>query len=208
MIYPSFISVVSSLWKRGVSSFLILITLLCPTLLYSQTSKEKSSEHLKNLQSGALLVRLPTAQYKLQALVDAGKTAEAKKTVRRLNIDNKAIYIAFNGGYDFSKVYFFYNLSSEDIRQRNFHGRLLNENLEPDPNILPQEENFYVAEFTVIEPIGLSALVIMDLDFNYIEKPFPYYVKEYDILPIFRRNRLSTVRMLNSNLHYYRKKTD
>jgi hypothetical protein len=194
--------------KRICLIVLISLLLLPPFHATAQSSKEMAAEHLKNLEKGALLVRLPTEQYKLQALIDAGKQAEAKKAARRLKVNNRAVYTAFKGGYNYSKVYFFYSLSSDDIKNRNFRGNLLNEQLEPDPNIVPAEEHFYIAEFTVIEPIGLSALAIMDLTLNYIEKPFPYYVKEYDIIPIFKRNRLSTVRMLNNNLHYYRKKAD
>jgi hypothetical protein len=177
----------------------LLILLLIPSLAFSQT-KEIAQEHLQNLKNGALFVRLPTSQYKIKALLDRGKNKQANQVARKQHLENMGLHTAFRGAYNYSKVYFFYNLSSEAIMRGDFKGHLLNERLEPDPEI-DYMGDYYIAEFDVIETTGLSALVIKNKNFERMEKPFPYYSKKYGILPVVQRNRVDIVKDLNKSLH-------
>jgi hypothetical protein len=181
---------------RLLSIFLCFV----PLLVLGQSSKEVSVEHLQNLKNGALLVRLPTAQNKIKSLLDIGLEKQANKVAREQQLENIKVFLAFKSAYDFSKVYFFYNLSSESIQNGNFKGHLLNENLEPDPNV-DYSGPYYIAEFDVIQTTGLSALVIKDKNFNLLQKPFPYYAKQFDVFPLFRRSKLDVVKTLNKGLH-------
>jgi hypothetical protein len=181
--------------KLSLSFFLLI-----PVMIFAQPSQNEVQEQLQYLKNGALFVRIPTAQNKIKALLDAGRETEATKVARSQQLENLKVYLAFKSAYDFSPVYFFYNLSSEAIKKGEFKGHLLNENLEPDSEI-DYSGNYYVAEFDVIQTTGLSALVVKDRNFNLLQKPFPYYAKTFDLLPFVRRSRLEVVKALNKGLY-------
>src|SRR5688500_2317042 len=65
--------------------------------------------HIKSLQEGILLVRLKTAQQKIDALNKLGKTDWAQKIIREQKAENQRIINAFKQHYTFSPVYFFYS---------------------------------------------------------------------------------------------------
>ncbi|MBA3901462.1 MAG: hypothetical protein H0X62_14860 [Bacteroidetes bacterium] len=179
---------------------LILVFFLAPIIALGQSTEDLAQQHLRNLKNGAIFIRLPTSQNKIKAYLDAGQQKKAEKTARSQQLENIKLYLAFKSAYDFSEVYFFYNLSSKAIQSGNFKGHLLNENLEPDPEI-NYAGPYYIAEFDVIQTTGLSALVIKDSNFNLLQKPFPYYAKLYNFFPLIKKNNLQVVIDLNKGLH-------
>lgn len=172
-----------------------------PMVSFGQNKRELAHQNVLQLKEGALLVRLYTSESKINALKKLGQEKEAEEVIRNQMLENRAIYTSFSAIYDFSKVYFFYNTSSDQILKKEFKGNLLNEKLEVDSLIDIDSEHYFIAEFDFTPSTGLYALVIKDSEFEFLKKPFPYYVKRYDVLPIARRSPFDMVHILNNKLH-------
>jgi hypothetical protein len=181
--------------------FLVLIFFVFFHLsLFGQSKKAIAKQHAKNIKDGVLLVRLYTATYKTNALLERGKEDDAVRTQREQYYINREMYIAFKATYKFSPVYFFYNTDSEKVKKGEFEGILLNEKLYPDSSIKINPSHYYIAEMDNTPGTGLYALVVKDNNFEFLEKPFPYYVKRFNVFPYFRRNKVQMVKKLNKKL--------
>jgi hypothetical protein len=167
---------------------------------FGQSKKALAKEHARNLKNGALLVRLYTATNKTNALLVRGREEDAVQTQRDQYYINREMYVAFKAAYKFSPVYFFYNTDSDKVRRGEFDGILLNERLFPDSTIKINPSYYYIAEMDNTPGTGMYALVIKNKDFEFLEKPFPYYVKRFDVFPYFRRNKVQMVKKLNKKL--------
>ncbi len=177
-----------------------------PIVGFSQKKREIANNQVLKLRSGVLLVRLYTSENKINALRKLGRNKEAEEVIRKQHLENKAIYTSFTSVYDFSKVYFFYNTCSEKIKNREFTGNLLNAELEVDSSIIVNPGDFFISEFDFTPGTGLYALVVKDCEFEFLKKPFPYYIKRFDIIPISRRTPFDMVLVLNTKLHQQLKK--
>lgn len=179
----------------------IFIFLFIPLITLGQTRKEVASQNIQNLKNGALIVRLKTAENKINALKKVGREKEAEEAAKKQYLENQEIYTAFKTIYNFSPVYFFYSSSSNNILLEKYKGNLLNEKLEVDTTINVTEQYIYISEFDNTPGTGLSALVIKNKKFELLEKPFPFYVKGYDLFPVFRRHKSDMISIMNGKLH-------
>lgn len=180
---------------------MFFILLFLPLLSLGQTRKEVAAADINKLKSGALLVRLKTSENKINALKKLGRDREAEEVIKKQHLENQEIYTAFKTAYHFSPVYFFYSSASNEIKEKMYLGNLLNEKLEVDSTINISASHIYISEFDNTKGTGLFALVIKNQQYEMLVKPFPFYVKGFDLLPVFRRPILDMVSILNGKLN-------
>ena len=180
---------------------LICLLLFLPLISLGQDKRKIADQHLCNLKNGVLLIRLYTSESKIEALKKLGRNNEAEEVIRKQELENRLIYTTFKAVYDFSPIYFFYNTSSDKIKMQEYRGNLLNEELKPDSGINISEEFIYIADVDLTPGTGIYALVIKDKNFQFLNKPFPYYIKRFNLLPIFKRTLFEMVDILNKKLN-------
>jgi len=197
-----------------------------------QQAQEIMVQQIMQLKDGVLLVRLQTRENSIRVLNQAGKTEQADKIKNRQRKYNMKIYAAFKECFTFCPIYFFFSNYSDSIRNGHAGGIVfLNENLEADTGIKLGNSKFLTAEFGALEKdttkyftgqylyagehglerrnqfstgpnFGFPALKIMSDQLVQLKKPFPYYVRTFESLPIKRRVS-KTVERMNSKLLYY-----
>jgi hypothetical protein len=114
--------------------------------------RQKAIAQINDLKNGTLLVRLHTSSNKIAAMKEAGKEKQAAKTLRKQQAENREIVTAFRSYFTFCPVMFFFSDNSEKVLQKNFSGIFLNDSMQIDSTLKPDEtKNFFVAEFTYIE---------------------------------------------------------
>lgn len=159
------------------------------------------------MKSSALLVRLQTKSKAIDALKERGLEARAAEIQAEQKVKNLKIAQAFKAEFDFCPVYFFYSDDSKHLLDQNWDKvSFLDSNLELDADIKFNGGTFYTAEFTAIDlrtdksegtpQLGFGGLIMKDSKFNQLEKPFPYYVRNFRSLPI-RRKPSKVVRKMN-----------
>ncbi len=170
----------------------------------------------KNLETGALLVRLKTNEKTILALEKKNKQM-AEIIRQKTQTDNNEIVKAFNE-FKYCKVYFFYSNNSIHIKKGNFDGVLLDSSLTPVNPTPKLDNNYFIAEFSYTRPdttvltngystsmeSGVDALILMSPQFVQLQAPYPHYVRTYERLPIIKRSRKKTVMRLESKLIQHR----
>lgn len=182
-------------------------------------------EQIKLLKNGVLLVRLETKEYAIAKLIEGGQVQLAGEIESRQYDYNLKILKAFKENFTFCPVYFFYSKYSEDILSGNINNIIfLNDSLQPDTVLKPVKSFFLTAEFGLIsqdtaryftqnykyrsyaglesrrvvygEPdMRFGAFKIMSDKLVQLKRPFPYYVRTFESLPIRRRLSKAVKRM-------------
>jgi hypothetical protein len=194
--------------------------------------KISSTQQINQLQNGALLVRLKTQKSTIAALRKKGKDELADKRETQQADLNREIITAFQTYFDFCPTYFFFSDCSNTVREKQFDSvDFLNHLLQIDTTIVFNKKPFLTAEFGTIEQdttkyfdgyyyfqgenglerrtryyggtnMGFGALVIKSDQFIQLKKPFPYYVRTFDSLPI-KRSPKTVVKKMNKKLHRF-----
>lgn len=182
-------------------------------------------EQIKLLKNGVLLVRLETKEYTIAKLIEGGQVQLAGEIEAYQNDYNIKIQEAFKDNFTFCPVYFFYSMYSEDILSGKINNIIfLNDSLQPDSALKPVKSFFLTAEFGLISQdtaryfsqnynyrsdLGLEsrrvvygepdmrfgAIKIMSDKLVQLKRPFPYYVRTFESLPIRRRLSKAVKRM-------------
>ena len=124
---------------------------------FKETSYRKkrmiaSQKQIMQLKESVLLVRLKTAENKINALKKVGMDEKAEMVRSEQEFENKSIISAFNNYFNFCPVQFFFSNHSVDIKNRQFEGVFLDDSLKVDPSIkLDTTIQFMVADFSSIE---------------------------------------------------------
>lgn len=166
-----------------------------------QLRQMRIKNEIHQLKNGYLLIALQNEQSKIELLRSSGQLKAAEKFERKQKRFNQLLFKALIKEYQFSEIRFFYSHNADKVADENYMGIFLNENLELDSSIkIDSDKTVYTAMYTSIrreEPIYLfaenlekdadeyyshpntdiTALVIMDHQFNSLKKPFPYYTK-------------------------------
>lgn len=191
-----------------------------------------SKYQIQELSKGALLVRLNTRTQSVQALRDMGKKEMAQKIEDKQRALNLSIVKAFRERFTFCPVYFFYSDNSIQVKNKAFDKvAFLNDKLESDTSVKMIKPYFLIAEFGRIEQdtlkrssytydaqaqngqrhthqyyggtdMGFGALLVKSDKFVQLRKPFPFYVRTFDSLPI-KRSYQKVVSTLSRNLNYF-----
>lgn len=190
---------------------------------------ERARESIKALKGGALIVRLPSHQKKIDALKgilsstgqDSPNRKRLEKQFKSTLADrqefNQNIMMAFNEAYNFSEAYFILDTATASLKGGQFQGIFLDDSLQPDPAIrLAAPPPYFVLRFGSTSDMttdGLEAMVITDGQFEDMDKPFPYYQRLNDFSAFMgsifpapdqkEKDALRIVSKLNKKLHEY-----
>lgn len=200
---------------------------------YRDQLKILTTQQINQLHNGALLVRLQTKKKSIAALRKTKKDKLADMIETRQAELNKVIIRAFQDNFDFCPVYFFFSNHSENVRKKQFDKvEFLNYSLLPDTNINFDHKDFLISEFGTIEQdkakhfdgyytvqgenglekrtkyyggsnMRFGALIIKSDQFVQLRKPFPYYVRTFDSLPIRRKPKKVVIKMNMKLLNFY-----
>jgi hypothetical protein len=120
---------------------------------YRRIKRLHAIEDIDALKEGNVLVRLKTAQPKIDALRKAGRAAKANQVAEKQLQENRDIIIAFRREFNFTDFYFFYSHHSKAVRNNKLKNIFLNDDLELDSSIEADESKAsYIIEMTNIEP--------------------------------------------------------
>jgi len=169
---------------------------------------------IKELKTGALVVRLKTNQKLIDALRAEGNTKLAEDKELEQYVINKNTMMAYRDYIRFCKVYFIYSNSSDSLLNNTKSGIFLDTNMTINPAIKMTENFYMLAERdyaynssigfvredsvkTVREtgnPIKEMPIVIKNKYGHQAKGPFPYFVKEkssvgsFYTVPVFVKN--------------------
>ena len=199
----------------------------------SEIDQMNSERQIKELKENVLLVRLRTRQPVIDALVKAERNEEAKKVELDQLQKNQEIIAAFDQYFDFCPVFFFRSNYSEYIIKNQLDSIVfLNDTAGLDPGIKVQSKLFYLAQITGLAAdtstfengtylaenedglvrrtayagggnTGFQALIFKSSAMYQLRRPFPYYSRTLQSLPIFRRSHKRVISRANDALHYY-----
>ena len=193
--------------------FIIFLFLLIPLAAISQyEAKPIAYNHIQNLKSGVLLVRLHTDEVIIAQMKKRQQHKLLKSKLQEIEARNKEIYMAFSSGYTFTQVYFFYGKDSEKVMAKNFSNIFIGEDLKIDTSIvLPANKPVYVVDVGDIyfEAFGghFDGMIVMDEQIKPLEKPFPYYVRRRSGMPILKRSYLEMVLILQKEFEGFYKES-
>ncbi len=210
----------------------ILPFLILPLLALPSLNAQDTLSAIEELKKGVLLVRLPSNQRKIQTMEEVLANAESASSRRQLKkrleatreetrLFNESMVAAFREKYSFSDYRFFYDYQTPALKQGNWDGIFLNENLEETPGLEPESGPFMVLGFGKTKKDysdGVEAMYFMDQELERMQEPFPYYQRLNDLAAFFYgifpapnqelRDALRVVEKMNVKLqkHYERTK--
>ncbi len=178
----------------------------------AQTAKDKraaAEEAVVQMRSGYILVRLHTRKNAIEALLHMGNEEGANNVRLQQEKVNREIQQAFRQHFRFCEVRFFYSDDSRFIKNGEFRGHLLNDSLQRDTSIaIDTAKPVFVVDIgdVYFPAFGshMLGLVVMNDQFEPLEKPFPYFVRKRSGLFFLRRTNTDMVMILQRNLmHFY-----
>ncbi len=191
---------------------LYMLTCLAPLLgigqeeIRPQSVYEFPNQLVSQLSDGAILVRLNTGEKQLELLQKMRLTKKYAELKEKIIESNEEVIAAFSKKLKYIKhVYYFSSSHSNEIREGNFDGFLLNDELKTVPQNDLIINTYVIAEFAKTEQMGIPALVIYNNQFEQLEAPFPYFVRTYESLPIFNRSYDRTVELFDERLSSYQR---
>lgn len=168
-----------------------------------QKSQEKAKVQLTELKDSFILVRLKTNDLKIEALQNRGRNREAQIAKNIQYQENRETILSFEQTFDFCPIYFFYSGSSDEIRKGNLIGHVFDYELNlVDPALL-QNENYFTAEFSKTENLGIDALVLMDNFLLPLKAPFPFFERKYIFFSLFAQGKGTMAKKYNKKLYDY-----
>lgn len=150
---------------------------------------------INQLKNGALVVRLHTNKTLVEGLRKMGKADLATQKEYEMMAINKNIVMAFTKYYTFSKVYFFFSNSSDNLLKGARSGIFVDTNLVVDAKIEMKEPFYLIAEKDDVynSSIGFvkedtakfitekgnsskeAAIVLKNKYGHQLKEPFPYF---------------------------------
>lgn len=158
--------------------------------------KDTATDQLNNMQSGVMLIRLPTNKAKIAQLKKMGRSDLAKKESAEMAQFHTDILKTFEKHFTFCPVYYYYSDKSVDVKNGNFDGNLFDAKLNNVSSLsFPDKQKFY-AEFGYVhqeeltvekngQPVkvagigGKKAFVIRTHEGLQPLRPFPYTINYY-----------------------------
>jgi len=180
-----------------------LVLWLCTALtMKGQANIEEARELLQELKQGVLLVRLPTAQYQLEALREAGRQKERAALQRKLYEEERATLLSFKNTFRFCPVYFFPATASDSVRQGLFEGILFDVDGHPvEPTAL--QGTIFTGEFSETPKQGIEGFILMDQNMVPLQAPFPFYQRKHGFLGLISRSKAEILEDYQAKLEDY-----
>lgn len=162
-----------------------------------------SAWQINKLKEGALVVKLKTNKFLIEALEKEGNKAMAEQKRLEMLAVNLNISRAFRANYKFSKLYFTYTTYGDSLLNGKRSGIFLDSTLKIDPSITMNESFYLVSESDALynSSIGFvpedSAkkvveqgnptlsdvpIVLKNKYGHQLKRPFPFYAKN-DLIP-------------------------
>ncbi len=110
----------------------------------SKPETKKASVLIQRFKKTALLVSLPSYEYRINKYSEAGNTEMVKRLKEERHRKNLELMTAFKTYFDFCPVYFFYNHDTHKVKSRDFENIFLNESLKTNSSIKFDESEFLV----------------------------------------------------------------
>lgn len=148
-----------------------------------EIAKKEEIFHLQK-KNMALLVRLKTEAKKIKYYRDRGYTQDADELLEKVQAENEETIAAFEKGFSYCEVRYFYDTLSVAISNEQYIGILLNSDGSIAEPLVGDSTDILIAEFAspYSEAFGSSSgfgLVIYDNRFNQMKDPFPYYISTF-----------------------------
>ncbi len=140
--------------KQLICTSISILTLLF-NVLYAQeevdTPERSAAEQIQELHNGVLLVRLPTKQNSIDALMKSDRKQQAEQVRLQTRNKNLELMAAMRDEFTFCPFYFFYSYDSEHILNGQLDSvTFLGEDLNPLSNVAIGDKLFYTAEVTLV----------------------------------------------------------
>jgi len=200
-----------------MKSLLTIFLCLWAIIGHAQYNRTVAYQQIKDLKTGALVVRLKTNDKSVLAYRQSGRFDIADRMVAERAAQNEKIIRSFRNLFDFCPVYFIYAKHTEDLKAGKT-GLFLNDTLAIDTSIHLKENFYLLAEYGSVmanervdeyryrgvyttqessNVVGQSALVMIDTTIMQLREPFPFY--ETVFLDKFDK----AVEKLNRGLHKF-----
>ena len=120
--------------------------------------------------------------------------------------------MALSHGYNFSEIRFFFGRESAKVKGGQYENVFLDSSLSIDNSItVPLDVPIYILDVGDIYFPHMSGhqegMILLDAQFNPLEKPFPYYVRKRSGMAIIKRTDLEMGILLNDRLEAYFKES-
>ena len=189
--------------------FLICGLFLAGIYVFAQSeSKAKTDiyQEVLNIRRGIILVRLQTKSQSIRALNTLGNSEGARHIAERQRKENMEIKAIFRVSFTFTHVAFFYSDDSGFIKAGQFEGYLLNDSLVRDSSIVfDADKPIYILDIgdVYFPAFGshMLGLVLMNDQFEPLDKPFPYFVRERSGIFFMRRTNRDMILLFQKNLY-------
>ncbi|MDG1333840.1 MAG: hypothetical protein P8P74_15995 [Crocinitomicaceae bacterium] len=197
-----------------------------------EVSKAFAEKSIREISDGVLLVRLNFQQKKIDYMTKHENLSGANQAKKKAASVNKKIANAFAEKFDFCTVYFFKMSDSKHIRNQQFDSvTFFDLSLNKVDSSFLESDNYLIGEFgrikqdttqyysdeirdTSVEKSksktyyggtknGREAFIIMDRQFNQIQKPFPYFAGLQAVLSEGVRFK-KALEVINLNLKEYK----
>ncbi len=148
-----------------------------------ETAKKEEIFRLQK-KNMVVLVRLKTEAKKIKYYRDRGYTRDADELLEEVQAENQGTIEAFEKGFAYCEVRYFYDTVSRAIANEKYTEILLNKDGSIAEDLVGDSTDILIAEFAspYSEAFGSSSgfgLVIYDYQFNQMKEPFPYYISTY-----------------------------
>lgn len=193
--------------------------------------KAFAEKSIQEISGGVLLVRLNFRQRQIDYLNNREDSIAAKQVRKKAMSVNKKIVDAFSEKFDFCTVYFFKMADSKHLKNQDFDSlTFYDHSFQEVENTGIEADNYLIGEFGRIKQDtskyynddridlsveksktkvysggsknGREAFVIMDRNFQQIQKPFPYFAGMQAILSEATRFK-KALEVINNKLHGY-----
>jgi hypothetical protein len=199
------------------STFLSILFCLSAVTSIAQYNRTIAYQQIKDLKTGALVVRLKTNDKSVLAYRQSGRNEIADRMVADRATMNRKIITAFRSFLDFCPVYFIYTKNTDDLKTGK-NGIFLNDTLAIDTSIYIKENFYLLAEYGSVmanervdeyhykgvyttqessRVVGQSALVMLDTSNIQLKEPFPFYET------VYLDNYNKAVEKFNRGLHKF-----
>lgn len=148
-----------------------------------ELSKKEEIIHFQK-KNMVMLVRLKTEAKKIKYYRDRGYTQDADELLEEVQSENQTTIDAFEQGFAFCEVRYFYDTVSRLVSDEKYEGNILNRDGTLSDLVIGDSTDIIIGEFgsPYSEAFGSSSgfgLVIYDYQFNQMKEPFPYYISTY-----------------------------
>ena len=165
--------------KKNVFSLII-----AALLAFTVKGQSNPVEAINELKQGTLIVNLIVPTKKIETLLNKGNKGASIKLQKEVELEHKAIMLAFANNYNFSKVLFIYSYDMGKLADGD--ATALFDTQGNKQSAVPA--NYLFVELSETGTRNLKGFVVKDRFRDSLQKPFPYFVSRYSALRLHKRS--------------------